>query len=84
MPQETQEIEKEVVEIVARQGGLDTSEVTPAKHLMADLGLDSLDIAEVTMELEDAFSIAIPDAEAQNIQTVGQVIDYVKRHTPLA
>ncbi|KAJ7103435.1 acyl carrier protein [Mycena belliarum] len=49
----------------------------------SDLGLDSLDVVEVQMAIEEEFSIEIPDAEADEIQTVAQAIEYIK-NTPAA
>ena len=50
-----------------------------------DLGADSLDTVELVMEFEDEFELSIPDEEAEKINTVGQAIDYVRKHaTPSA
>ncbi|KAF8912744.1 acyl carrier protein-like protein [Gymnopilus junonius] len=58
--------------------------VDPAKlslnaSFSKDLGLDSLDAVEVMMAVEEEFSIEIPDAEADEIQTVQQAIDYIAK-----
>jgi acyl carrier protein len=45
-----------------------------------DLGADSLDLLELTVELEDTYGIRIPDEEAAKILTVGQAADYVAEH----
>lgn len=42
-----------------------------------DLGLDSLDIVEVVLAIEEEFSIEIPDAEADEIRTIGQAVEYI-------
>lgn len=42
-----------------------------------NLGLDSLDLTELIMELEEGFGIKIPDADAETLITVGQAVDYV-------
>ena len=44
-----------------------------------DLGADSLDIAELVMELEDEFDMEIPDEEAEKINTVGDALDYIEK-----
>jgi len=45
-----------------------------------DLGADSLDIVELIMALEEEFDTEIPDADAEKIVTVGDVVDYIKDH----
>ncbi len=41
---------------------------------VGDLGVDSLDLIDLIMEVEDEFKISFPDEEAENIQTVGELI----------
>jgi len=45
-----------------------------------DLGADSLDLLELTVELEDTYGIRIPDEDAAKILTVGQAADYFAQH----
>jgi acyl carrier protein len=45
-----------------------------------DLGADSLDLLELTVELEDTYGLRIPDEDAAKILTVGQAADYVAQH----
>lgn len=54
-----------------------TKEITEKSSFVQDLGLDSLDVVEVVMELEHEFNIQIPDNEADSLKTVGQTIDYI-------
>ncbi|EPQ29106.1 uncharacterized protein PFL1_03395 [Pseudozyma flocculosa PF-1] len=53
--------------------------VSASSAFTSDLGLDSLDAVEVVMAIEEEFSIEIPDAEADNITTVQQAIDYIAK-----
>ena len=71
-------VEKKVKEIVAEQLGKDSSEVTNEASFIDDLGADSLDIVELVMAMEDEFGIEIPDEEAEKINTVMDVIEYIK------
>ena len=41
---------------------------------------DSLDIVELVMALEEEFDIEIPDADAEKVVTVGDVVDYIKEN----
>lgn len=67
-----------VKEIIVSKLGVDASQVTPEASFANDLGADSLDTVELVMEFEKAFNIQIPDEDAEKIQTVGDVINYLK------
>jgi acyl carrier protein len=45
-----------------------------------ELGADSLDVVELVMELEEHFSVAIPDEIAERIRTVGDLLRYIAEH----
>jgi acyl carrier protein len=66
-----------VLKIISDQTGVDKSEITHEISFINDLSVDSLDIVELVMELEDEFDMSIPDEEAEKIQTVGAAVDYV-------
>lgn len=71
-------IAEKVTRIIVDKLGVDESEVTPEASFTNDLGADSLDTVELIMEFEKEFDISIPDEQAENIQTVGQAITYLK------
>ncbi len=75
-----QDIFERVKKIVAERLSVDESEVTPEASFKDDLGADSLDVVELVMELEDAFGLEISDEEAEKINTVGEVVEYIKAH----
>ena len=74
------DIEGKVKAIIADKLGVDEKEITPQASFMNDLGADSLDTVELIMEFEKAFNLAIPDEDAEKINTVGEVIDYMKKN----
>ena len=69
-----------VITVNSYKLGVDQSEVTPEASFTNDLGADSLDTVELIMEFEKEFNIAIPDDQAEKIQTVGQAVDYVEKN----
>ena len=75
-------VEQRVKEIVVNQLNVNEEQVTPSAHFMNDLGADSLDTVELVMafeeELKDEIKGEIPESDAEKLQTVGQVIDYIK------
>jgi acyl carrier protein len=72
------EIADKVTKIIVDKLGVDESEVTPEASFTNDLGADSLDTVELIMEFEKEFDVSIPDEQAENIQTVGQAIEYLE------
>ena len=74
------EIANRVKKIIVDKLGVDESEVTPEASFTNDLGADSLDTVELIMEFEKEFNIAIPDDQAENIQTVGDAITYIEEN----
>jgi acyl carrier protein len=73
-------IEEKVKSIIVDQLGVSEGEVTPAASFVDDLGADSLDTIELVMAFEEAFSIEIPDEDAEKIRTVKQAIEYIESH----
>ena len=68
------EIATKVKQIIIEKLGVEESEVTPEASFTNDLGADSLDTVELIMEFEKEFNISIPDDQAENISTVGQLL----------
>jgi acyl carrier protein len=66
-----------VKEILTKKLGIVESEITPDANLVRDLGIDSLDYAEIVMEFEQTFDIKIPDQDAEKLTTVGQSVSYI-------
>lgn len=75
-----EEIFEKVKEIIVEQLGVTESTVTLEASFIDDLGADSLDIVELIMALEEEFDTEIPDADAEKVVTVGDVVDYIKDH----
>ena len=74
------EIQEQVISIVSEQMGVDKAEINKETSFVNDLNADSLDTVELVMEFEDEFEMSIPDEEAEQIQTVGQAVDYIVAH----
>ena len=71
-------VEEKVIEIIAEQLGQDKDTITRDTDIANDLGADSLDLAELMIEFEENFNLDIDEEVAQNISTVGAVIDHIE------
>jgi acyl carrier protein len=71
-------VEEKVKEIISKQLGIDLGQIKPESSFIEDLGADSLDLVELVMAFEEAFTIQIPDEAAEKIAKVQDAIDYIK------
>ena len=76
----SEEVFEKVKEIIKEQLGVSESAVTLEASFIDDLGADSLDIVELVMALEEEFNIEIPDADAEKVVTVEDVVEYIKEN----
>jgi acyl carrier protein len=71
-------IEEKIKEIIAKQLGVNSSEIVPEASFVEDLGADSLDTVELVMAFEESFGIEIPDEDAEKIARVKDAIEYIQ------
>jgi NADH dehydrogenase (ubiquinone) 1 alpha/beta subcomplex 1 len=74
------EVTERIITVVKNFDQVDPSKVSPTTIFVGDLGLDSLDIVEVVMAIEDEFAIEIPDQEADKIASIADAIEYIVAH----
>ncbi len=71
-------LEKEVIDIIVEQLGVDAADVTAEKSFVEDLNADSLDLTELIMTFEERFGFEISEEDAEKLKTVGDVIKYIE------
>lgn len=69
--------EEKVIEIIAEFLDIDKGEITGTSDLREDLNADSLDFAELVMEIEEEFDIEAPEEKLAKIKTVGDIAKFV-------
>ena len=67
-----------IKEIIVEQLGVNEEDVQLETRFIEDLDADSLDAVEVIMALEEEFDIEIPDEEAENFKTIGDIVEYIE------
>ncbi len=71
------EINQRVRAIVIDKLGVESEDATDNAHFKDDLGADSLDLADLFMDLETSFSTTIPDVDWPELDTIGKVGAYL-------
>jgi acyl carrier protein len=66
-----------VTQIVVERLDVEADEVTMEAGIKEDLGADSLDVVDLIMELEDEFNLTIEEEDAEKINTVGDIVNYI-------
>lgn len=78
-----EEIRSAIRKSVNRITGIAPEEIKDVSHFRDDLGLDSLSMLELTVDLEYAFKIKVPEERLQSIRTVSDSISLVQEFLPV-
>jgi acyl carrier protein len=70
---------EKIISMIAAKADIDAEEIKP-ESTWNEINLDSLDVVELIMEIENEFHISIPDHESHDFITVGHVIKYIESH----
>ncbi|MBC8591022.1 acyl carrier protein [Wansuia hejianensis] len=70
---------EKIRDIIGEQLGVsDVDSITMDTSMVKDLEADSLDAVEIIMSLEDEFNISVPDDEAENFKSIGDIVNYIE------
>jgi len=72
------DIGSRIKQLILEKLGIDGGEIPDDAMFKKDLGMDSLDIYETIIEIEKEFKMNIPDEDAENLLTVGSLVQYVQ------
>lgn len=70
-------MEERVINLISDATKVEKAKININTNFVDDLNLDSLDIVELMMKMEDDFGIEIPEEEAENLKTVKDVVTYL-------
>lgn len=75
-------VQEIVFEKVATQLGVDKVNLKP-ETTFSELGADSLDMVEFSLEVEDLFSVTVNQGDIANIKTLGQAVEFIEKNKKL-
>ena len=68
---------EKVREIIAKEASIDKEQVQPDSGMMSDIDLSSIEVLKLVAELEDEFSIRIPEKQLRSLVTVQDFVDFI-------
>jgi len=71
---------EKVKALIVEQLEADATKITMDTDIMKDLEADSLDAVEIILGVEEEYGIEIPDEDAENLVTVGDIVNYIESH----
>ena len=69
---------EKIKEILSAQLNLDPEDIVENARFHEDLGIDSLDLLELVMGLEEEYSFEVPQEALEKLNTVGDVVSYLR------
>lgn len=69
-----------IKKLVAENLGIEEETITENSSFKKDLGVDSLDLFELVMALEEEYDLEIPTEDLEKLTTVGEVAAYIQEH----
>ena len=72
-------MEDKVIKLVSDATKIDMAKINAGTSFVEDLNLDSLDIVELMMKMEDEFGVEIPEEDAEGLKTVQDVVSYLEK-----
>ena len=72
------ELQEKVIKLVSEATKVDAGNISQTTNFVDDLNLDSLDMVELMMKMEDEFGVEIPEDETENLKSIGDIVTYLK------
>ncbi len=72
-------MQDKVIKLISDATKIDTAKITLETSFVDDLNLDSLDIVELMMKMEDEFGVEIPEEDAEGLKTVKDIVLYLEK-----
>lgn len=67
-------------EVICRYVDIDPNTLTEETNIRSELGLNSLELINIAVAIEDEFDVEIPDREVGNIETLGDAIKVIEKY----
>ena len=72
------DIYEQLKAIAVNDIGIDEEKIKPESDIIKELGLDSLDIVDMLMKVEETFGVTIDDSDVAEMRTVADVVSFIE------
>jgi len=72
-------MEQKLKEIIAENMDVKVEDITRESNFVEDFGVDSLEMVELVVELEQSFGVLITNEELATVKTFGDLLDFVEK-----
>lgn len=72
------ELQEKVIKIASEATKVDAQNIKLETNFIDDLNLDSLDMVEMMMKMEEEFGVEIPEDKTDDLKTIGDVVNFLK------
>ncbi|MBQ9403195.1 acyl carrier protein [Candidatus Saccharibacteria bacterium] len=72
-------MKEEVINLISETLEIDKEALSTETDLARDLNVESIDLVDLITAFEDKYNFEIPDQDLKNLQTVGDIVDYVEK-----
>lgn len=77
---ENKQMYETVKKLLVEELQIKEADITPEAELSSDLGINSIELADLVMLCEEKFGVTIEDDEIHKFITVGDVVEYLDTH----
>ncbi|MBF0206165.1 MAG: acyl carrier protein [Oligoflexia bacterium] len=70
--------EEKIIQLISSATKIDPAKINANTNFIEDLNLDSLDVVELMMKMEDEFGIEIPESDAEKLKNIKDVVGYIE------
>lgn len=68
---------EKIKQILCEEFEIDECDVSLYSNISSDLGLDSIDVVDLVMSIEDELMVEVPDEAFEDITTLGDLVKYI-------
>ena len=71
---------EKLIEVICRYVDIDPEKLNENTNIRSELGLNSLELVNIAVAIEDEFEVEIPDREVMNIETLADAVRIIEKY----